>query len=165
MVSVNIRPMIPEDWPSVAEIYIQGIKTNLATFETVCPAYEEWDRAHLSVCRLTAEVNGSVVGWCALTPVSSRCVYRGVAEVSIYIDASFARCGIGTRLLNALTEQADQQGIWTLESSIFANNEASIRLHERCGFRLVGVREKLGKDAAGVWRDTVLMEKRSSKIQ
>ncbi len=159
----QIRAMEQKDWDDVSRIYRQGIDTNLATFQAECPLYEEWDNSHLKTCRLVA-VCDSVVGWAALTPVSSRCVYAGIAEVSIYVDTAYSGKGIGACLLNELIIQSEQEGIWTLQAGIMGDNLASIRLHEKCGFRMVGYRERLGCDRYGTWRNTVLMEKRSTKI-
>lgn len=158
---IEIRKMLAADWPFVAEIYQQGMDTNLATFQSECPAYEQWDLAHLKACRLVVIVDGTVSGWAALTPVSSRCVYAGVAEVSIYISATARGKGLGKQLLAALVSSSEQERIWTLQSGIMQDNIASIRLHEVCGFRMVGYREKIGRDRLGVWRNTVLMERRS----
>ena len=156
----QIREMRPEDWTAVAAIYKDGIDTNLATFQNDIPTYNEWDAANLPFCRLVAEREGEVLGWAALSPVSSRCVYAGVAEVSVYTSSSTKRIGVGSALINALLKQAEQNGIWTLQSGIMENNTASIRLNEKCGFRMVGYRERIGKDRFGTWRNTVLMERR-----
>lgn len=160
--SATVRAMRQEDWPRVAQIYQQGIDTGIATFQTACPGYDAWDAAHLPACRLVAEAEGRVVGWAALSPVSSRPVYAGVAEVSIYVDPMRKEKGIGTLLLRALVQCSQEVGIWTLQSTVLCMNEASLRLHARCGFRTVGRREKLARDRDGVWRDVMLMEKRSS---
>ena len=160
---LHIRPMEPGDWAAVSRIYQAGMDTNISTFQTECPSYEEWDKAHLQDCRLAAVLNGEVVGWTALTAVSSRCVYAGVAEVSIYVDPAHKRKGIGEALLKALLPLSENEGYWTLQSGIMQDNAASIRLHEKCGFRMVGYREKIGRDRFGQWRNTVLMERRSVK--
>ncbi len=157
--------MAPDDWQAVSEIYQQGLDTNLASFQTASPDYETWNRAHLPICRIVAKAQGKVIGWAALSPVSSRPVYAGVAEVSIYIALDCHHRGVGTLLLKTLCEQSERQGIWTLQSVIMQENAASIRLHEKCGFRTVGYRERIGKDRNGLWRNTVLMEKRSDKIE
>lgn len=162
--SMEIRAMAPDDWPRVADIYTQGIKTGIATFTTQCPSYESWDAAHLPHARLVAVLDGKIVGWAALSPVSQRAVYAGVAEVSIYVDATCKGQGIGTRLLRALCEQSEAEGIWTLQSTILTINETSLRLHKRCGFRTVGVRERLARDRDGVWRDVYLLERRSNLV-
>ncbi len=157
-----VRPMLEGDWPDVARIYQEGMDTNLATFQTECPSWEEWDASHRTDCRLVIERDG-VAGWCALSPVSSRCVYAGVAEVSIYIGAEARGLGAGKTLLTALIECSEREGYWTLQSGILENNEASVALHKSCGFRVVGYREKIGQDRFGVWRNTLLMERRSQK--
>lgn len=162
--SYRIREMQKGDWEQVSKIYQQGMDTNLATFQTECPAYEEFDQTHMKQCRFVIIDGNFIVGWTALSPVSSRCVYRGVAEVSIYIHDSYRSRKIGTQLLNFLSEQSEKDGIWTLQSGIMEDNTASIHLHEKCGFRLVGFRERIGKDRFGQWRNTVLMERRTTLI-
>lgn len=157
----EVRHMSEDDWPAVRRIYQLGMDTNRATFQTECPPWAEWNRSHLRSCRLVILKGGAVIGWAALTAVSSRSVYAGVAEASIYIDPSAQGRGAGTRLLNALMDESEEQGFWTLQSGILQENLASIRLHERCGFRLVGYRERIGRDRFGLWRNTVLMERRS----
>jgi L-amino acid N-acyltransferase YncA len=149
------------DWPEVAAIYAEGIATGDATFETAVPAYAAWDAAHHSDNRLVARAGGVVVGWAALAPVSARAVYAGVAEDTIYIAAAARGRGLGGALLGALVEGAERTGIWTIQAGIFAENRASIALHAGCGFRVVGVRERLGA-REGTWRDVVLMERRSA---
>ena len=162
---ISIRSMEKQDWPSVSAIYQEGMDTNLATFQTQCPPYEAWDAGHLKGCRLVAvDPDGAVAGWAALSPVSSRCVYAGVAEISIYIAMVQRGKGIGTALLDALASASEKEGIWTLQSGIMADNAASIRLHEKNGYRMIGYREKVGCDRNGVWRDTVLMERRSRVV-
>lgn len=156
-----IRPMEAGDWPEVAAIYQAGMDTGLATFESKCPDYETWDARHHAFARLVAEDAEGILGWAALSPVSARDVYRGVAEVSLYVDPHAQGMGIGTQLLGALLAEAEAVGVWTLQASILAENEASLRLHARCGFRQVGIRERLGRDKNGAWRDVVLMEKRN----
>jgi L-amino acid N-acyltransferase YncA len=154
-----IRELTETDWPSVKRIFEQGIATGSATFETEAPSWPEWDEAHLAEMRLVAEDAGAVVGWAALTPVSSRECYRGVAEESVYVEERSRGRGIGRALLTALLERADAAGIWTVQTSIFPENVASIELHCRCGFRVVGTRERIGQ-LRGVWRDTALLERR-----
>jgi L-amino acid N-acyltransferase YncA len=154
-----IRELTETDWPSVKRIYEQGIATGSATFETEAPSWSEWDRAHLNELRLVAEDEGDVVGWAALSPASSRECYRGVAEESVYVEEQARGQGIGRGLLSALVDRADAAGIWTIQTSVFPENVASIELHRRCGFRVVGTRERIGQ-LRGVWRDTVLMERR-----
>lgn len=157
----SIVEMKRDDWQEVPKIYLEGISTNKATFQTECPNYEDWDKSHVQSCRLIVLYDGKVAGWAALSPVSSRCVYGGVAEVSIYIGEAYRGKGCGKLLLTALCEKSEQAGFWTLQSSIMQDNYASICLHERCGFRKVGYRERIAKDRFGVWRNTVLMEHRA----
>ncbi|HYK34748.1 GNAT family N-acetyltransferase [Alloacidobacterium sp.] len=158
--NLSLELMTADDWPAVRTIYIEGIVTGDATFETSASGWEAWDAAHLCTCRLVARLCDETIGWAALTPVSGRCVYAGVAEVSIYIAKRMRGRKVGQRLLAALVEKSEEQGIWTLQAGIFPENIASIEAHKRCGFRVVGVREKMGK-MNGVWRDVVLMERRS----
>lgn len=153
--------MQKSDWEQVAEIYREGIETNLSTFETQCPDYAAWDTAHLESGRLVYERDGSLLGWVALSPVSGRCAYQGVAEVSIYVANGAKRCGVGTALLSAVTEASEKEGLWMLQSAVMEENEASIALHRKCGFRTVGVRERIARDRYGAWRSTVLLERRS----
>ena len=141
-------------------IYEAGIATGNATFETEAPAWEDWDAAHLPGARLVAEEDGGVVGWAALSPVSSRSVYEGVAEDSVYVAPGLQGRGVGRKLLEKLVARTEAAGIWTIQTSIFPENEASLALHRRCGFRVVGVRERIAS-LDGVWRDTVFMERRS----
>ncbi|HTS87203.1 MAG TPA: GNAT family N-acetyltransferase [Gemmatimonadales bacterium] len=159
----EIRPLRIEDWEAVRQIYAEGISTGLATLETRAPGWEEWDLGHAPVPRLVALQGGEVAGWAALSPVSSRAVYRGVAEVSVYVRASARRQGIGLALLEALSAAAEAAGFWTLQASILAENEASLALHEKAGFRVVGRRERIGQ-RDGAWRDTILLERRSRVI-
>lgn len=159
-----IRKMEEKDWSEVKGIYAQGIETNMSTLQTSIPEYEEWDNSHLKDCRYVVTENDKVAGWVALTAVSSRCVYAGVAEVSVYIHNDYKRKGIGSMLLNHIVEESEKIGIWTLQSGIIQENEASIELHKKCGFREVGYREKIAKDKYGNWRNTVLMERRSNNI-
>ena len=161
--SVVLRPLEPDDWPAVADIYWDGMRDGLATFETEVPAWEGWDAAHLRDHRLAADVLGEVVGWAALSPASSRPCYRGVAEDSVYVARSARGLGIGRRLLEALIAGAEAVGIWTIQTSIFPENRASLVLHERCGFRVVGRRERLGR-MAGEWCDVLLLERRSRVV-
>ena len=157
----HIRPMEEKDWERVSDIYRQGIETNLATFQTDIPNYDTWDKNHLMEFRYIVETNKDVVGWVALSPISSRCAYKGVAEVSIYIDKDSQKKGLGKLLLNHICSCSEKNGLWTLQSGIMQNNIASIKLHESCGFRMVGYREKIAKDRFGEWRNTVLMDRRS----
>ena len=157
-----IDAMCEADWPAVRAIYLQGIATGDATFETAAPEWQQWDEAHLRVCRLLERVEGEVLGWAALSPVSRRRVYAGVAEVSLYVAGQARRRGVGFALLSALVEESEKEGIWTLQAGIFPENAASISLHERTGFRIVGIRERIGWHD-GRWRDVILMERRSGK--
>jgi L-amino acid N-acyltransferase YncA len=160
---LTIEKMKPEDWEAVRSIYQEGLATGNATFETTAPEWEDWDKNHLCNFRLVARREGRVVGWAALSPVSSRYVYRGVAEVSVYIGAAARGKSVGKVLLQALIEEAERAGIWTLQAGIFPENVASITLHKACGFREVGVRERIGQ-MNGVWRDVILMERRSKVV-
>ena len=162
MIDLQIREKAASDWHDVRRIYQEGMDTNVATFQTTCPPYEEWDSAHMRICRLVIAADSRVIGWCALSPVSSRCVYAGVAEVSIYIDANYRGKGAGVKLLNELIRLSEENDIWMLQSGIMRENTASVRLHEKCGFRMVGYREKIGCDRFGQWRNNFLMEKRST---
>jgi phosphinothricin acetyltransferase len=160
--TVSIRELRPEDWPAVRKIYAEGIRGGDATFETETPSWEMWDAAH-SELRLVADGVGAVVGWAALSPVSERCCYRGVGEVSVYVAEVARGAGLGRALLDELVRRSEQAGYWTLSAGVFPENEASIRLHKACGFREVGVRERLG-ELHGVWRDVVLLERRSTLV-
>jgi L-amino acid N-acyltransferase YncA len=163
MRDVVVSPLLPEHWIAVARIYAEGIATGNATFETEVPEWEAWDAAHLAGHRLVALENGEVLGWTALSPVSERCVYAGVAEESVYVAAKARGRGIGKALLEALIRGSEQSGIWTIQTGIFSENDTSLRLHERVGFRVVGVRERLGQHD-GVWRDVVFLERRSAAV-
>ena len=158
--SYSISPMRPADWDAVRAIYLEGIATGNATFETHAPDWETWDRAHLAACRLVARDKERVIGWVALSPVSGRCVYAGVASISVYVSETARGQGVGKALLKAAIEASERQGIWTLEAGILPENHASIALHKSQGFRLVGRRERMGQ-MHGVWRDVILMERRS----
>lgn len=160
---MNIRSMQPADWPAVSRIYQEGIDTGMATFETDVPGWNVWNQSHLQHSRLVAVMDDQVVGWAALSGVSDRCVYGGVAEVSIYVAAEIRGKGIGTKLLEALVNQSEENGIWTLQAGIFADNKASIHLHQKCGFRIVGQREKLGC-LHSEWKDVMLLERRSEQV-
>lgn len=153
--------MTARDWPAVLRIYEAGIAGGDSTFEIDAPSWEDWRACHVEELSLVARrAAGETVGWAALTPSSTRCVYRGVGEVSVYVDPAHAREGVGGALLEALLEASERAGFWTLEAGIFPENAASIALHERLGFRLVGVRERLGMMADGRWRDVLLYERR-----
>jgi len=159
-----VRSMTSKDWPAVAAIYLEGIATGFATFETSVPSYDTWDTVHVKPCRIIAEKDNLVVGWAALSPVSSRCVYGGVAEVSIYIAASSRGLGVGKAVLQQLISESETAGYWTLQSGIFPENKASIKLHENLGFRFLGKRERIGKTESGLWKDNLLFERRSTTI-
>src|SRR5919109_1160405 len=162
--AMELRAMRPEDWPAVRAIYVAGIATGDATFETTAPDWPAWDAAHLADHRLVARDDaGQVVGWAALAPVSDRCAYAGVAEDSVYVAPQAQGRGVGRALLAAVVTSAEQAGIWTVQTGIFPENQPSVRLHAACGFRVVGVRERLGK-LHGSWRDVVLLERRSPVI-
>lgn len=158
-----VRPMADADWDAVAAIYADGIATGDATFETTVPDPAAWDRDHLADGRLVAVRDGAVVGWAALAPVSGRCVYGGVGETSVYVAPDARGSGVGRVLLDALVAASEAAGLWTLQAGIFPENGASLALHERCGFRVVGRRERLGR-LDGRWRDVVLLERRSSVV-
>jgi len=161
--NILLRSMSEKDWPAVAEIYKQGIETGNATFEKEIPTMEKWNSGHLPDCRIVATIDDSVIAWAALTPVSGRCVYAGVAEVSVYVSNKYQGLKIGTQILDKLISESEAGGIWTLQAGIFPENKVSIKLHENLGFRIVGVREKIGK-MDGIWRDTILLERRSKNI-
>jgi phosphinothricin acetyltransferase len=161
--SVTIEPMLKEDWPDVSSIFLEGIATGVATFETLPPNWEAWDREHLPFCRLVARHEGAIAGWAALSRRSRRTAYSGVAELSIYV-AAFARAKrVGSVLIDAAIRESERFGIWTLQGSIMADNIASLKMVESAGFRQVGHREKIGKQG-GKWRDTVLVERRSKTV-
>jgi phosphinothricin acetyltransferase len=159
-----IESMHAADKDVVLDIYRQGIETGLATFETAVPPWETWDAGHLADSRFVARRGGQIIGWAALSPVSSRCVYEGVAEVSVYIAAAARGQGLGKALLRTLITASEQNNIWTLQASLFPENEASLALHQSCGFRVVGHRERIAQ-LHGAWRDTLLLERRSPNIQ
>ena len=154
--------MTADDWPHVLAIYEEGIATGHGTFETAAPSWDEWDAARLSHSRLVAR-NEAVCGWAALSPVSRRACYAGVAEVGVYVASSARGQGVGRALLESLIDSAERHGIWTLQGATIAENVASLQLQARCGFRVVGRRERIAK-RAGVWRDTVLTERRSTRV-
>lgn len=161
---MEFKPVTKENFPELLEIYSQGIATNIATFQNDLPIWKDWDNGHLNFCRISLYDNDKMIGWTALSPVSSRCVYSGVAEVSVYVATDARGKGVGQILLNELIKQSEANGIWTLQSGIFAENRPSIKLHENCGFRIVGYREKIGKKN-GDWKDNILMERRSQVIR
>jgi phosphinothricin acetyltransferase len=160
MNKMSIRPMRPEDWPAVSQIYTEGIATEHATFQTECPPYTAWDAAHIKACRLVVLDGEEIAGWAVLSTVNKRWCYRGVAEVSIYVGEAHRGKGYGYFLLHALCEASEKAGYWTLQSTVLQDNEASRRLHLKCGFREVGRRERIARDCHGRWLDTLLMERR-----
>lgn len=160
---VSIEAMLHAHWKDVAAIYQEGMDTGYATFEKIVPPWEAFDASHLKIGRAVAMLNRKVVGWAALSPVSSRCVYGGVAEVSIYVTRSKRGIGIGRQLMQHLIDESERHGYWTLQSGIFPENRASIALHEKMGFRVLGFRERIGK-RDGVWKDNVQLERRSKIV-
>ena len=160
---IIFRPMKAADWTNVAEIYRQGIETGNATFQQEIPTWDDWNNGHIKSCRIVAEIDNEIVGWAALTPVSGRCVYAGVAEVSVYVSDKNRGQKIGTKLLDKLIAESENEKHWTLQAGIFPENIASLKIHEELGFRKIGHREKIGK-MNGIWRDTVLLERRSKVI-
>ena len=156
-----VRELAPHDWTDVARIYAAGIATGNATFETDVPSWEAWDAAHLPAHRFVAIDGDRVVGWIALTAYSDRCCYGGVADLSVYVDSAARGRGIGRRLLERVIASSEQGGIWTLQAGVMAENAASLALHQNCGFRIVGVRERVGQ-RDGKWRDVVLIERRTT---
>ena len=157
---MEIVKLLPEHWDGVRQIYKQGIMTGNATFETAAPSWEEWDKKHLDICRFVAIEDGKVAGWIALIPTSTRKVYLGIMEVSIYIHEDHRGKGVGKKLFDVLIPESEKNGIWSLLSVLFPENMASIKLHEKVGFKVIGIREKMGK-MGDVWRDNVMMERRS----
>lgn len=161
-----IREMNKNDWIRVEEIYLQGIEKGTATFNTMCPSYEEWDNGHIDSCRFVYVDEGKVVGWVAISPTSSRCVYKGCVEMSVYIDNDYQGKGIGTELVEQLLQEAKKLGYWSILSTVISQNTASIALHKKCGFREIGYREKIAKDRFGNWQNTTLFELRlESKVE
>jgi len=158
-----ISPLRPDAWEKVSAIYLEGIASGQATFETEAPSWDRWDAAHLPFGRLVARAGGNVIAWAALSPVSNRCVYGGVAEVSIYVSKAHRSSGIGSALLEALIHESERNGIWTLQAGVFPENLGSVALHRKCGFREIGRRERIGK-LNGAWRDTLLLERRSAVV-
>jgi len=162
MPAVSVLTMAPTDWDGVRCVYLEGIATGHATFETEAPSWEKWDAAHRGQPRLVARDGARVLGWAALLPVSARAVYAGVAEVSVYVGADARGRGVGRALLSELVRRSEEDGVWTLQAGIFPENGASLGLHRSCGFRIVGIRKRLGR-LAGAWRDVMLLERRSSR--
>lgn len=161
---IIIEALKPGDWAEVSAIYLAGIRTGIATFQSDVPDWEDWDRSHCACCRLVARSGDAILGWAAITPVSSRCVYAGVANISVYVAKGYRGWGIGAMLLNELVLQSEQNGFWTLQSRIIKENTASRELHKKCGFREIGVEERLGRMPGGSWHDVVLMERRSKTV-
>ncbi len=160
---MNFALITNVNYPKVAAIYAEGIKTGVATFETQVPTWEQWDTSHLPFGRIVIIENTTIMGWGSLAPVSSRCVYGGVAEVSVYVAEHARGKGYGKKLLLELIKISEENGLWTLQSGIMKANEASIQMHIKCGFRVIGYREKIGK-LNGDWLDNVILEKRSNRI-
>ena len=160
---IVVRALLIKDWRAVARIYADGIATGLATFETKVPSWEDWTTKYIDTCRIVAEINNQVVGFAVLSSVSNRKVYKGVAEVSVYIAETYRNKTIGKTLLIGLIEKSEAQGFWTLQAGIFSKNKASIQLFENCGFRVVGIREKIGM-LNNKWLDNHLLERRSKFI-
>lgn len=160
---MTIAYLTETHYPIVKQIYEQGLATGNSTFQTSAPAWSEWNASHMTDCRIVGIENDTIVGWAALTPVSGRCVYAGVAEVSVYVDEQYRGKGYGSKLLQALITESETHNLWTLQAGIFPENKASIRIHEAAGFRKVGYRERIGK-LKGVWRDTILLERRSAIV-
>jgi L-amino acid N-acyltransferase YncA len=156
-----IRQMHKSDWEDMTQIYRQSLQKGDVTFATECPSYAEWDAAHLRECRFVCELDGRVVGYTMIAPTSQRAPYRGVAESSIFVDEHCLRKGIGTALLSKLCEESEKCGYWTLYAAIFSINTASIALHKKCGFRVIGYRENIAKDRFGNWQSTTIMERRN----
>jgi L-amino acid N-acyltransferase YncA len=157
---IEIRQLEANDWAFVKNIYLEGIATGQATLQIEAPSWEEWDQGHLKTLRYVAIANQQIAGWVALSPVSGRCVYAGVAEVSVYIATAFRGQKVGFSLLQHLIAESENEGLWTLQAGIFPENTASLALHQKLGFRILGFREKIGKHH-GVWRNVNLLERRS----
>jgi phosphinothricin acetyltransferase len=160
---ITLDVMKPSDWEAVKEIYEEGIATGNATFQQSAPGWEEWNNSHLPHSRIIAKEGDETIGWAALTPVSGRCVYAGVAEVSVYVSDKARGKGLGKQLLQRLIEESEANNIWTLQAGIFPENTPSIKIHEACGFRIFGTRERIGK-MNGVWRDNLQLERRSKIV-
>jgi len=161
---MKFKELTKDYWPSVKDIYEEGIATGNATFQSSAPTWDEWNTSHVEKARIIAvDDNDEILGWAALTPVSGRCVYAGVGEVSVYVSANARGKGVGKALLNELIRQSEENGFWTLTAGIFPENEASLKIHRNAGFKVLGIREKIGK-MNGQWRDTVLLERRSTVV-
>lgn len=162
-ISIQIKYFSQKDWVAISAIYQEGINTGIATFETTVPTWKKWDASHIRSCRIMATTNETIVGWAALSPVSKREVYKGVAEISIYITLKYRNLSIGKLLLSRLIKESENAGFWTLQASIFSNNKASIALHKHHGFREIGYREKIAK-LNNVWHNNIILERRSKII-
>lgn len=159
----TIAPLTATHWDGVRAVYLEGIATGNATFQQAAPDWLGWNKSHLPTCRFVAKFESQILGWAALSPTSDRCVYAGVADVSIYVAQAARGTGIGSRLLSKLIDKSESEGIWTLQAGVFPENTVSLALHTKAGFRIVGIRERLGS-LNGRWRDVVFMERRSSFI-
>ncbi len=162
-IDYTVDELTPADWDAVCAIYEEGIATGNATIETEPPSWDVWNKRHLPHCRIAARAGGTLIGWAALSPVSVRVAYAGVTEVSVYVSERTRAQGVGTALLKAIVEASESRGIWTVQAGIFPENEASLALHKKLGFRLIGTRQRLGK-LNGTWRDVVLLERRSTTV-
>ncbi|MBK9735909.1 MAG: N-acetyltransferase [Saprospiraceae bacterium] len=160
---ITFKEITVQNYPDVQTIYLEGIQSGMATFQTSTYTWEEWDRDHLPFGRIAAYQGDIMSGWASLSSVSGRCVYKGVAELSIYIATNFRGQGIGTKLLEQLITISEENGIWTINGVVFAENEASIRIHKKCGFRVVGIKEKIGQ-LNGQWKDNMVLERRSKLV-
>ncbi|WP_062053799.1 GNAT family N-acetyltransferase [Aquimarina longa] len=160
---IQIAHFTKEDWSMISTIYQEGIDTGIATFETEVPSWKQWDNSHIKSCRIKAIVKEKILGWAALSPISKRKVYKGVGEVSIYVSKKYRGRGVGKLLLSQLIKESEQTGIWTLQASVFSNNNTSIILHKSLGFREIGYREKVAK-LHNKWYDNTILERRSKKI-
>lgn len=160
----TIDEMQPTDWPQVASIYLEGIRTGMATFQSDVPTWDEWDQDHCEACRLVARSGDTILGWAALTPVSSRCVYAGIVEASVYISNAYRRQGVGTTLLTKLIRRSEEAGYWSVQGEIVKENIPSREFCRKCGFREIGIRERFGQMPDGQWHDVVLMERRSKTV-
>ncbi len=160
----EIEELKASDWEQVAAIYLEGIKTGRATFQTEVPNWENWDAGHIKSCRLVARSGNNILGWVALSPTSSRCTYAGVAEMSIYVGEKYKGQGVGTALIESVINLSEEEGFWTLQSGIIIENTPSLKLHKKCGFREIGIREKVGRMSNGIWHDVILVERRSKIV-
>ncbi len=161
--NIIIDKLTEQSWIDVARIYESAIATKNVTFHTCAPSWDEWDKSHRQDCRLIAKIDNKIVGWSALSYVSSRSVYSGVAEVSVYVDSDFRGKGVGDKLMSSLISDSEKQGIWTLQAAIFPENIGSIKLHLKHGFRIIGIKERIGK-MDNEWRDLTMVERRSNVV-